>query len=180
MESIRLANLNDATTILEIYSPYVLNTAISFEVEAPDFSEMQQRISENLKNFPWIVFEVDNSVVGYAYAAPFKSRSAYSWSVETTIYVKNSYLGKGIGKKLYADLLQRLKKQGVVNAIGGISLPNEASVRLHESMGFNQVAQFKEVGFKLGKWWDVGYWQFQLQKPALPEPLQKLFHDESP
>lgn len=172
MEIIRLAKTEDASSILEIYRPYVLETPISFETSAPSLEEMRRRLADTLAAFPWLVFEVENSVIGYAYAGPFKSRCAYSWSVESTVYVKKDCRGRGVGKKLYQELLKRLKDQGAVNAIGGISLPNEASVGLHESLGFRQVAQFKDVGFKLCKWWDVGYWQIQLQKPAEPTPLR--------
>jgi phosphinothricin acetyltransferase len=174
METIRLACPEDAGSILDIYRPYVLNTAISFETDAPSLAEMSKRISDTLTHFPWLIIEDDKSILGYAYAGPFKSRCAYSWSVESTVYVKEGFHGKGIGKKLYLDLLERLKNQGAVNVIGGIALPNEASVGLHESFGFKQIAQFKDIGFKLGKWWDVGYWQLQLQKPTEPKPLRQV------
>lgn len=173
MERIRLATTEDAGSILEVYRPYVLETAISFEADAPSLREMQKRISETLSHFPWLVYENKTSILGYAYAGPFKSRCAYSWSVESTVYVKQDSVGKGIGRRLYVELLDRLERQGAVNVIGGISLPNEASVGLHERLGFAQVAQFKDVGFKLGRWWDVGYWQRQLHKPVEPAALRK-------
>ncbi len=174
MEKIRSATSHDVASILEIYRPYILDTAISFETEPPSLEDMQKRIAETLDLFPWLVIESEKSIQGYAYATPFKSRHAYSWSVESTVYVKKGFHGKGFGKKLYKDLLGKLKSQGVVNVIGGISLPNDASVRLHESFGFRQVAQLKEVGFKFGKWWDVGYWQLRLDNPVEPNPLRKF------
>lgn len=172
MKNIRLATINDAQSILEIYQYYVLETPISFETEKPSLDEMKNRINETLKKFPWLVLEQDGLIQGYAYANSFKARSAYSWSVETTVYVRNDRLGQGIGKQLYTKLLDMLKDQGVVNVIGGVTLPNAKSVQLHESFGFTQVANFRDAGFKLSKWWDVGYWQLQFQKPINPGPLK--------
>jgi L-amino acid N-acyltransferase YncA len=119
----------------------------------------------------WLVCEQDGRMAGYAYAGPYRSRCAYSWSVESTVYVHREFQGKGIGKKLYRQLFEILKGQGVVNVIAGITLPNEASVGLHESLKFEKVAEFKDVGFKLGHWWAVGFWQLQLQKPDRPKDL---------
>lgn len=173
MLKIRLASLDDADAIAEIYKPYVLDTAISFETAAPSASEMRDRLKQTLEHFPWLVCEQENSILGYAYAGSFKSRCAYSWSVESTVYVRQDSHKKGIGKLLYQNLLLRLEAQGAVNIIGGIALPNAASVALHESLGFKQVAQFKDVGFKLGRWWDVGYWQLQFEKPTEPIALRQ-------
>jgi phosphinothricin acetyltransferase len=172
MENIRPATKEDALVISEIYRPYVLDTAISFELEPPSLAEMRKRIIETSEVFPWLVLEEQGTIQGYAYASPFKSRCAYSWSVESTVYVRSGCHRRGVGKKLYQNLLNQLKIRGAVNVIGGISLPNSASVGLHESLGFKQVAQFKDIGFKLGKWWDVGYWQLQLQKPNEPGQWQ--------
>lgn len=177
MKKIRPARLDDAAEMLEIYRPYVLSTAISFEIEPPSLQEFRGRISENIEKFPWAVCELAGQVVGYAYAGAYKSRCAYAWSVETTVYVHQEFRGQGIGKDLYCRLLATLKRQGAMNVIAGIALPNQASVGIHESLGFEKVAQFKDVGFKLGKWWDVGYWQLQLQKPAEPKALRS-FHDD--
>ena len=166
-----MASTQDAEQIAEIYKPYVIDTAVSFENTAPDSREISQRIQETLSKFPWLVCEIQNQIIGYAYAGAYRSRCAYGWSVETTVYVRQGHQNKGIGRQLYRQLLSILKEQGVVNVLGGIDLPNEASVGLHESLGFVKVAQFKDVGFKLGKWWDVGYWQLQLQKPKVPASL---------
>lgn len=171
MRIVRLASRADAEAMLEIYRPYVLDTAISFETTAPTLAEFSGRIEELTEKFPWLVCTESGQIVGYAYAGAYKSRCAYGWSVESTVYVRSGFQGKGIGKELYQKLLKILKDQGAVNVIGGIALPNQASVALHESLGFEKVAQFKDVGFKLGKWWDVGYWQLQLQKPIEPGPL---------
>lgn len=171
MRKVRIAKIEDASKLLEIYRPYVLNTAISFETEPPTLQEFQSRISESIDKFPWVVCELEGEIVGYAYAGAYKSRCAYAWSVESTVYVQENLQGQGIGKHLYRHLLAMLKQQGAVNVIAGIALPNQASVGIHESLGFEKVAHFKDVGFKLGKWWDVGYWQLQLQKPIEPRSL---------
>ncbi len=172
MKNIRPVTAKDAASILEIYRPYVLDTPISFEVEPPTLKEIEQRILNITAKFPWIVMEEENSIIGYAYVSEFKNRKAYDWSVESTVYIKQGYHRKGIGKKLYQELLIKLYDLGVVNVIGGITLPNQSSVKLHESFGFKQVAQFKDAGFKSGHWWDVGYWQLQLQRPDVPKPLK--------
>lgn len=174
MRIIRLAQNADIPSMLEIYSPYVLNTAISFETTPPSFLEFQKRVLEILEQYPWIVCEDNKQLVGYAYAGPYKSRCAYGWSVESTVYVHQGFHNKGIGKALYLQLLDLLKSQGAVNVIAGIALPNLASVGLHEALGFEKVAHFRDIGFKLGQWWDVGYWQMQLQKPIEPKSLKPL------
>ncbi len=154
-----MATVNDARAILEIYRPYVLGTAISFETTLPTLADIEHRITETLEKFPWLIVEGGAEILGYAYAGPYRSRSAYSWSVESTVYVNRGHHSKGIGKTLYRHLIEHLKSQGVVNVIGVIALPNEASVKLHESPGFEKIAHFKDIGFKLDKWWDVGFWQ---------------------
>lgn len=154
---IRKARKNDAEKILDIYSFYVIHTRVSFELVPPDLQYMEEKISQS--KLPWLVYEHDKEVVGYAYAIHWKTREAYKRSVETSIYLSKDHLGKGIGKKLYAALLELLQKEGFHAIIGGVSLPNEASVRLHESLGFEKIAQFREVGFKFGQWIDVGYWE---------------------
>lgn len=178
MTKIRMANRNDVSKILEIYSPYVKETTISFENEPPSLIEMQSRVEEVQQQFPWLVLEVDEEVVGYAYASSYKSRCAYAWSAETTIYVKKDFCAKGLGVKLYNVLLERLTQMGVVNVIAGIALPNAQSVALHEKLGFKQVAQFKDIGFKLNRWIDVGYWQLQLDKPLVPRLKPNFIKDE--
>lgn len=169
---IRDARLDDAEQILEVYKPYILDTPVSFELEVPQLNEFQGRLVERNGKFPWLVFERDNQILGYAYAGPFKSRCAYEWSVESSVYVKKGCHRLGIGKALYGALLDVVKFQGAVNVIGGVTLPNEASVGLHEHFGFVNVAIFKDAGFKMGRWWDVGYWQLQFQKPVVPGPLR--------
>ncbi len=174
MRNIRPASLSDVEAMLKIYDPYVLNTPITFEIQSPTILEFQKRLTDTQEKLPWIVCEEDAQVLGYAYANPFKTRRAFDWTVESTVYVHQDFHGKGIGKDLYRRLIELLNYQGVVNVVGGIALPNQASVGLHESLGFQKVADFKDAGFKLGKWWNVGYWQLQIQKPSTPEALRPL------
>ena len=171
--SIRPVRPSDAARIIEIYSPHILSGPASFENEVPSLEDFQQRISQNTLKFPWLVYEINGEVAGYAYASAHRSRCAYDWTAECSVYVDEIYHGRGIGKALYAELFNLIKKQGVVNVLAGIALPNERSIKLHEKMGFVACGTFKDAGFKLGKWWDVGWWQLQLQKPAKPESLRK-------
>jgi len=160
---IRDVHTEDAQRITDIYNPYILNTIITFEEKVIPADEIRQRI-ENVtsKGLPWIVYETEHGIIGYAYASPWRTRSAYRFAVETTIYLDQNFKGKGYGKQLYAALLERLKILGIHTAIAGISLPNEESVGLHESFGFRKAAHFHEVGFKFEQWIDVGFWEMIL------------------
>ncbi len=172
MEKIRPVTLSDAHAIRDIYSDY-LPTPITFEIAVPTNEEMSSRIKDYTALYPWLVTEVNGKVIAYAYATTFKTRAAYRWSVESSVYVHKDHAGKGYGKRLYTELIQKLGAIGILNVIGGITLPNEASVFLHEKMGFTFVGRFPEVGYKNGKWWDVGYWQLTLPKPLAPEEVRK-------
>ncbi len=156
---IRNARLSDAADIVGIYNYYILNTTVTFEEEVVTVGNMVGRINEITEKFPWLVYEQDGKVVGYAYASAWKSRCAYKFSVETTVYLQNGLSGKGLGSELYAELLARLQKLGLHGIIGGVALPNEGCIALHQKFGFEKVAQFKEVGFKFNKWIDVTYWE---------------------
>ncbi len=157
---IRSATLEDANAIAEIYNPYIAETIITFEERAVSAEEIQERISKVTEaNLPWIVAEHDGRVCAYAYATPWRVRAAYRYSVETTVYIARAYIGKRIGTDLYRELLSRLASYGAHVAIGGIALPNDASIALHEKLGFRKVAHFEEVGMKFGRWIDVAYWQ---------------------
>ncbi|WP_447730116.1 arsinothricin resistance N-acetyltransferase ArsN1 family B [Pseudoxanthomonas suwonensis] len=161
---IRSATPEDAAAIAAIYNPYVAGTCITFETEPVAAAEMATRISETLDGgLPWLVAEEAGTILGYAHASRWKGRCAYRYSVETTVYLDQARTGRGIGKALYSPLLDGLRKAGLHAAIGGIALPNEASVALHERLGFQNVARFREVGFKQDRWVDVGYWQLMLQ-----------------
>lgn len=150
----------DAVAIAEIYNHYILHTVVTFEEEAVDAAEMAGRIAEVTAKFPWIVYkDATGRLLGYAYASAWKSRCAYRNSVETTVYLHPDAAGRGIGSGLYDRLLEQLQQQGLHAAIGGIALPNAASVALHERCGFQKVGEFIEVGYKFGQWINVGYWQ---------------------
>jgi len=156
----------DAGAIAAIYNVHVRGTIVTFEVDEVDAAEMARRIAEvQARDLPWLVADVDGAVLGYAYAGPWKPRAAYARTVETSIYIDASACGRGMGRRLYAALIERLRALGMHVAIGGASLPNAASVALHEALGFEPVGVFRDVGFKLGDWIDVGYWQLRLEAP---------------
>jgi len=158
--TIRPAGPNDAEAIARIYNHYVLNTTISFEDQAVSAVDMAGRMAEvESASLPWKVVIAGGQVVGFAYAGKWKGRCAYRHSAESSIYLDQGVLGRGIGRRLYQALLADLHERSIHVAIGGIALPNLASIALHERLGFSQVAHFKEVGFKFGRWLDVGYWQ---------------------
>lgn len=169
--------INDAARICEIYNFYVKNTIITFEESVATVEEMAVRISDTQKaGLPWLVCVADDDnklITGFAYASKWKSRCAYKHSLETTIYLDKKYQGQGNGKLLYSELINRIKTLGYHAAIGGIALPNEASIALHEKLGYEKIGQFKEVGFKFGKWIDVGYWEIVFKNSN-----KKNNHDE--
>jgi L-amino acid N-acyltransferase YncA len=156
---IRPATLTDAEAICGIYNYYVLNTHFNFEEETVSVDEMQHRIEKIIRKLPWLVYEQEGKLVGYAYASEWKSRCSYRYSVESSIYLKHGESGNGIGSKLYGALLGELEKLEVHAIIGGVAQPNDASIALHEKFGFEKVAHFKQVGFKFNKWIDVAYWE---------------------
>lgn len=172
---IRHATPEDAQAIHEIYAPVVLNTPISFELTLPDIAELAERVRSTQERFPWLVCELEHGVAGYAYASSHRARAAYQWTVETAIYVHSRARRRGVGRGLYAALLAILRLQGFVNAYAGITLPNPASVALHEAVGFKPMCVYRRVGFKLGAWHDVGWWQQALNDyapdPAPPVPI---------
>lgn len=159
---IRNAIVGDAAAICAIYNPYVAGTTVTFETEAVSSEAMAGRIAEVTANFPWLVFEEDGEVGGYAYATRWRPRAAYGHSAESTIYLAPRCQRRGLGTLLYTELIQRLRAQGVHQVIGGAALPNPGSVALHERLGFRKVAHFAEVGRKFDRWIDVCYWQLTL------------------
>lgn len=171
---VRDATPDDAAAVAAIYAPYVRDTVITFEIDVPDTAEMRRRIVETSAHFPWLVAEIGGTVCGYAYATSFRARAAYRWVVETTVYIADGFHRRGIGRALYAPLLDRLERQGFQAAIGAIALPNAGSVGLHEAMGFVYQGRYRQVGFKLGGWHDVGLWQRDFgERPAAPaEPAR--------
>jgi L-amino acid N-acyltransferase YncA len=178
MTRIRLASEGDAAAICRIYGPLVASTTISFETEPPDAEEMQQRIAETLTAYPWLVFDIDGEVAGYAYASRHRHRAAYQWSVDTSAYVDERFRRQGIGRRVYESLFAILSAQGFVNAFAGIALPNPASVALHERAGFTPIGVYRNVGYKLGAWRDVGWWQRSLNphdlSPSRVQPIDDL------
>jgi L-amino acid N-acyltransferase YncA len=161
----RDARVDDAEAIASIYNHYVLTTSISFEETEVSAIDMAGRIADvQAAGLPWLVAEIDGAIAGYAYATKWRVRHAYRFSVESSVYLDHRRAGQGVGSALYRVVLDRLRVGGYHLAIGGIALPNAASVALHEKMGFVKVAHFSEVGFKFGKWTDVGYWQLVLGK----------------
>jgi phosphinothricin acetyltransferase len=177
--TIRFAAETDATQLLEIYAPIVTATAISFEEEPPTRPEMAGRIRGTLEQYPWLVCEEAGHVLGYAYAAGYRSRSAYRWAVEVTVYVRPEAQQRGVASALYTSLLGILRLQGFINALAGIALPNDASVALHEQFGFKPVGVLQDVGFKLTRWHDVEWWALHLQEasdpPDVPKPLPEVW-----
>ncbi len=159
---IRDATAEDAAAVTRIYNHYIEHTVVSFELEPVTVEEMAGRMAGVLEDHLWIVHEADDEISGYAYAGTWNSRCAYEKSVESSVYLDHEATGKGIGSALYEHLLGELKQRSFHTAIGGIALPNPASVALHEKFGFEKVAHYQEVGWKFGKWIDVGYWQRML------------------
>ncbi|MDH3692462.1 MAG: GNAT family N-acetyltransferase [Gammaproteobacteria bacterium] len=155
----RAVTTHNAPRLVTIYNYYVLKTVVTFEEEEVTSAEMVSRITTLTSDFPWFVYEEQTNIVGFAYAMHWKPRSAYRYSVETTAYLDPVVYGRGIGTELYSALLDELGRRSLHAAVGCIALPNPPSVALHEKLGFEKVAQFKQIGQKFNKWIDVGYWQ---------------------
>ena len=172
---IRLAKPEDTSAILDIYAPYIRETSITFETEVPTIESFQERISTYLTNWPWLVFEKDGQIAGYAYAGRYRERAAYQWGVECSVYIHEDYHRQGIAKALYTVLFRALKELGYRNVYAVINLPNDQSVALHESMGFRYFATYEKVGYKLGRWKNVGWWQLVINEYGDdPEPVRKF------
>ena len=168
---IRSATTDDTGPILKIYAPYIENTSYTFETEVPTVDSFKERISSYLKNWPWLVCELDGVIAGYAYGTRHRERVAYQWSIESSVYVHDDYQRMGVARALYTALINILKLQGFRNLYAVINLPNDKSVSFHEKLGFEYFATYKNVGYKLGRWKNVGWWQLQLNEYSLePEP----------
>lgn len=167
----RLARPEDAAACLHIYRPFVEQSAVSFELTVPSVPEMAARIGAVTQTAPWLVSERGGQVLGYAYATAFRPRPAYRWWMESTIYLAPEARGSGLGRRLYEALMTLLRRQGFVSVLGVITLPNVASVALHERLGFRPLTVLPQAGFKLGAWHDVGWWHLALcEPPAAPVP----------
>ncbi len=181
MHTIRLATAADAGALAAIYVPSVIDAPTSFEIEAPDAAEMARRLSAVLGHAPWLVLERSGAIAGYAYASRHHERAAYQWSVDVTVYVDRAHHRAGVGRALYTILFGLLRVQGFYVAHAGITLPNEASVGLHESLGFTPVGTYRDVGYKLGAWHDVGWWRLALRPlepaPAPPRTMAEVSRD---
>ena len=159
---IRDLHINDAQELLSIYNYYVLNTTVTFDIEPLSIDAFLAKLKLISADYPFIVFEENNEILGYAYGSKFRPKPAYNYVVESTVYVKHTAHGKQIGTKLYAELLKQLKETNLHTVLGVLTIPNDASIKLHEKFGFEQVANLKEVGFKFGEWQHVGIWQLKL------------------
>lgn len=155
----RPATLSDAQNILNIYNYYVLNTVVTFDLEALTLETFEEKMTTIMAQYPFLVYEENNEILGYAYASKFRPKAAYNHTVESTVYVKQGEHGKQIGTTLYTELLRLLKLDNYHVVLGVLTLPNAGSVKLHEKFGFKQVAHLKEAGLKFGNWQDIGIWQ---------------------
>jgi phosphinothricin acetyltransferase len=166
--ALEVAGAHHAGDIAAIYAPIVSSTAISFETEPPSLEEMARRIEVTLARYPWLVALVEGKIAGYAYAHAFAPRQAYAWSAETSVSVDSEFRAMGIGRTLYEELLETVRRQGYCRAFAGIALPNAASVALHEATGFTQVGIYRRIGWKMGAWHDVGWWELDLRPEGEP------------
>jgi phosphinothricin acetyltransferase len=172
--TIRLATTADAAPIAAIYAPFCTSSAITFEVAPLSDEAIAGRMRGLSDRFPWLVMEIDGTVAGYAYAAPHHERAAYRWAVNVSVYIHEQQRRSGVGRALYSALFDVLRLQGYIHAIAGITLPNDPSVKLHESLGFKLVGVYPQGGFKLGAWRDVGWWQLPLFDPLPAAPREPL------
>jgi L-amino acid N-acyltransferase YncA len=170
---IRFAETNDMAAIAAIYAPYCESSAITFETEALSPGQMAQRFTRLGQKYPWVVAEIDGAVAGYAYGGPHHERAAYRWASNVSVYVDDSYQRNGVGRDLYRALFDVMRLQGFTQAIAGITLPNDPSVALHKSLGFQLMGVYKNIGYKLGAWRDVGWWQLPLTENLHP-PVDTL------
>ena len=166
--AVRDAGAPDAAACAAVYAPYVRDTAISFELEAPDAAEMGRRIEAASASHAWLVLEDGGDVIGYAYGARLHSRPAYRWSCEVSVYVEMGRRRTGAGRALYEALFERLAARGFRNVIAGLTVPNEASAGLHRAMGFRHIGTYRNIGYKLGRWHDVAYFQREISDPGYP------------
>jgi len=177
--AVRPATPDDAEAIAGIYRPYVEGATVSFETDSPDADEMHKRMLASNGYLPWLVVTegAAATVMGYAFAGPFRDRPAYRYTIETSVYLAQAALGKGYGRQLYDALIDTVRAQGFAHAIGVITLPNDWSIRLHESVGFKRTGVLREAGYKNGRWIDVGFWQVELNSATIPPKEPKPFSE---
>jgi L-amino acid N-acyltransferase YncA len=169
----------DAPAVASIYSPYVTDSVASLEERAPDENEIARRIEQISPRYPWLVAEQDGTVIGYAYGSAHRERAAYRWAAEATVYIDRANHRRGVASALYGALFELLGRQGLQVVCAGITLPNDASVGLHEAFGFELIGIYRRIGWKFGQWRDVGWWQLELaprsaQSPREPGPPARL------
>lgn len=180
MIALRTATTRDAAGLRAIYAPYIETTAFTFENEVPSVEEIAARIEKGSRSYPWLVCTDGETVAGYVYASLHRDREAYQWTSECSIYIHPKYHGKGLALIMYSILFQIMRMQGLKTVYAGITLPNEASVRLHEKCGFEHFATYDNVGYKMGKWHKVGWWKLQLGDYELNPPPPLLFSAMDP
>lgn len=168
---IRFAAAKDAAELLEIYAPYVTGTTVSFEYEVPAVEEFRRRVEETSARYPYLVWEEDGALLGYAYAHPYAARPAYQWSAELTVYLRQAVSRRGLGSQLYGALMELLRLQGVRNVYGCVTAENTASVAFHHALGFREAGRFSQVGYKLGRWLDVLWLEKAIASGGEPQPL---------
>ena len=175
---LKVADPRDAQQVLSIYEPYVKETSLTFEIDIPSVEEFAERIIQYTKEWPWLVATMNGQIAGYAYASKYRERKGYQWCVECSVYVSSDHMRKGVGEKLYRTLFELLRLQGYRNVYAVINLPNERSVLFHERLGFKWFATYEKVGYKLGRWKDVGWWQLIINEyndePSAPVPFAQL------
>lgn len=160
---IRSVHIDDASALLDIYNYYVLNTTVNFDIDPLSLETFTDKINHIVSEYPYIVYEENNEILGFAYGSRFRPRPAYNYTAESTVYVKHTAHGKQIGSKLYTELIRLLKETDLHTVLGVLTVPNDASINLHEKFGFEQVAHLKEVGLKFGEWQNIGIWQLKLR-----------------
>jgi phosphinothricin acetyltransferase len=178
---IRVATKVDAAGMLDIYTPFILNSGITQETEVPSVEDFQKRIISNLEERPWLLCEINNEIAGYAYAGKHRDRKGYQWCIEPSVYISEKYFGIGIANALYAALFDILKLQGYVNAYAVITLPNERSIAFHKKFGFEYLTTYKKIGYKLGQWHDVGWMEYEVNphKEDPNDPIKFSIIDKS-
>ena len=171
---IRVATKDDATGMLDIYAPFILNSGITQETEVPALEDFQKRVISNLAERPWLVCEINSQIAGYAYAGKHRDRKGYQWCAEPSVYISEKYFGLGIADALYTALFDILKLQGYVNAYAVITLPNDRSIAFHRKFGFEYLTTYKKIGYKLGQWHDVGWMQYEIipHRDDPPDPIR--------
>jgi L-amino acid N-acyltransferase YncA len=162
----------DAAACAAIYAPFVRDTHVSFEEEPPSAEEFSRRIERTTEHYPWLIAEDDGTVAGYAYASAHRERAAYRWAADVAVYIGEGYRRRGVGRELYGELLPLLERRGIQVVCAGVTLPNDASVGLHESVGFQPVGVYRRIGWKGGSWHDVGWWQLELVAPGDGPPAE--------